>query len=83
MTELALHTSAATLWPDLKAKAGLTGARSGGKGAYDHDFLADLKHPLFKGADGSLDALILASELSAEQLIRAFFATLKPFAMAT
>ncbi|HEX4709501.1 hypothetical protein, partial [Phenylobacterium sp.] len=71
---------AADLWPQLVARAGLTGARGGRRAAYDQDLVAELRELLFPGETGDLEPLLEASDLTAEDLIRAFFATLKPFA---
>jgi hypothetical protein len=72
--------TAAALWPELSSKAGLTGPRENRRGKYDADLLAALKEALFPDQAGDLDALIAASDLSAEALLRAFFATMQPFA---
>lgn len=81
MAKTAAHTSAAALWPELKSKAGLTGQRNTRRGSYDQDLLDSLRASLFPGEDSSIDKLMAASDLSAEQLLRAFFATLQPFAL--
>ena len=65
----------------LVQRAGLTGPRSARQGAYDKDLVADLRERLFPGADAPLEALLAESDLPAEDLIRAFLATLQPFAL--
>ncbi len=79
-TGLATFDTAAGLWPRLVTHAGLTGPRQGGRGPYDSALIADLQQKLFPGQTGDIDALISSSDLSAEALLRAFFATLEPFA---
>lgn len=76
-------TSAAALWPALISRAGLTGASKQNEGAYDHDLIAALRKRLFPSerSSKSLEELLARSSLSAESLIRAFFATLAPFAV--
>jgi hypothetical protein len=74
--------TAADLWPELISRAGLTGASKGGRDVYDHELIDSLCSKLFP-ADRSktpIKALLQRSKLSAEALIRAFFATLAPFA---
>ncbi|WP_293678303.1 hypothetical protein [uncultured Phenylobacterium sp.] len=71
---------AADLWPQLVERAGLTGAGPGRRAAYDQDLVTELRERLFPGEMGDLESLLEASDLTAEDLIRAFLATLKPFA---
>lgn len=80
MPATVLLETAADLWPQLVARAGLTGAGSGRRAAYDQDLVTDLRDRLFPGEAADLGTLLVASDLSAEDLIRALFATLKPFA---
>jgi hypothetical protein len=76
---LELFGTAAELWPQLVLRAGLTGPRQDKSGPYDAGIVDALQKALFPGEQG--DALITASSLSAETLLRAFFATFEPFAM--
>src|SRR5690554_1488366 len=78
---LELFDTAAELWPQLVLRAGLTGPRQDKSGLYDAGLIHALQEALFPGEQGEFDALIAASSLSAEALLRAFFATLEPFAM--
>lgn len=76
-----IMATARELWPTLIEQAGLTGKRNTRKGAYDADLIADVRCQLFPGSSEPLDRLINQSDLSAEQLLRAFFASLRPFAL--
>jgi len=74
------YDTAAALWPQLLHKAGLTGASRKDRGPYDSELLDALSAALFPGQIGDFGQLIGASTLTAEDLLRAFFATLQPFA---
>jgi hypothetical protein len=78
---LAPYDTAAELWPQLVLRAGLTGPRQDKSGPYDAGLIDALHEALFPGKQGEFDALIAASSISAEALLRAFFATFEPFAM--
>jgi hypothetical protein len=81
VTDAAIQT-AADLWPELISRAGLTGTSKGGRDAYDHELIDSLRLRLFPAdrTETPIEGLLLGSKLSAEALIRAFFATLAPFA---
>jgi hypothetical protein len=49
-------------------------------GPYDAELIEQLREDLFPGAVGSIEELLKGSDLTAENLIRAFFVTLRPFA---
>lgn len=78
---LELYNTAAELWPHLVLQAGLTGPRQDKIGPYDAGLIDALQEALFPNEQGEFDALIATSSLSAEALLRAFFATFEPFAM--
>ncbi len=77
---LGQYETAAELWPDLILRAGLTSPRRGKPGPYDVALIEALMARLFPGQAGDFNELIASSSLSAESLLRAFFATLGPFA---
>jgi hypothetical protein len=74
-----LYTSAEKLWPALIQRAGLSGGRSSRNGRYDKELIDDLKERLFPGSAQPFETLLAHGSLSAEDLLRAFFATLRPF----
>jgi hypothetical protein len=90
-----IYENAQDLWPALIDQAGLDVKdnaawwrryripRIENQDSYDSGLLYDLRASLFPGATGSLQSLLKAAAppLSAEKLLRAFFATLRPFSM--
>lgn len=80
MGDLDRLETAQELWPALITRAGLTGPRGKPLGPYDAGLIAALRERLFPGQTENFEDLLSRSDLSAESLLRAFFATLQPFA---
>lgn len=72
--------TARELWPRLAERAGLTGPRGRSIGPYDAGLIASLRDRLFPGQESDFAELLSEADLTAEALLRAFFATLQPFA---
>lgn len=72
--------TASALWANLVERAGLTGKRGTRQGSYDRELIDHLQHQLFPGSKATLESSLAASNLSAEELLRAFLASLRPFA---
>lgn len=72
--------TASALWANLVERAGLTGKRGTRQGSYDRELFDQLQHQLFPGSKATLESSLAASNLSAEELLRAFLASLRPFA---
>lgn len=81
-SSLAVHRTAATLYPDLIERAGLTGKKNDRAGRYDRELLDELRTILFgeNCAEEPLERLIGTRAVSADELIQAFFTAVAPFA---
>lgn len=77
----AIYQSAKALWPELVARAGLTGQHGPHTGAYDKGLVEEVREALFPGAEKPIEDLLAISDLSAEQLLRALFGAARPFAL--